>query len=346
MITKEQISVGKAVAIILMFCHHLFAFSDRIPIGQDLLSITLSRSISIEQEIGVFGKLCVAMFIFMSGLALGLAQKRWSLVSIVERLIPFYSLFLANFIILISASWFLVSSEVMVGHWNGIDFRMRSFLANLFLLNPTYSMEWWFARLYIVIIFLAWPLCELFSRYKLIGLLMLSSTLFSISWLIPTPDNFFFYQFIFTLGFIFSRQIKLFSAPALATRWRLFLLCISVFMISILARRLLGSAWEAILAPICVWAAIWLPVQGTARRVMILIGNNSASMWLNHTFICYYWFRNSFYEMRYTPTLLIALLFVSLLLALATNPLVLIISNQFEWVKEKLRSAKLYPKER
>lgn len=327
MISKDQVNIGKAVAVILMFAHHIYGFYDRIPSNQELTSVILSKSIIVEHELGVFGKVCVGMFLFLSGLALGISQKRWTLYRTLERLLPFYSLYVANFIILISVSYWLVHSGEAIPHWSGINVSIKEFLVNLLIIRPSYSMEWWFARLYITIILLAWPMCEIVSRASPISLWILSYALFSVSWIVPSLDNFLFYQFIFTCGFITSRQMIPFSAPTVDSRWKLLILCISVFVISIFSRRLFGAAWEVILAPVCVWAAIWLPIQGIIRKFFILVGENSASMWLNHTFICYYWFNHTFYQLKYTPVLLSSLLFLSLLFALATNPLTSLIKK-------------------
>ena len=65
--TREDTSIAKGIAIILMFTHHLFTFPDRIRSGSEYLSLFSISGDNIELIVGRFGKICVAMFLFLSG---------------------------------------------------------------------------------------------------------------------------------------------------------------------------------------------------------------------------------------------------------------------------------------
>lgn len=65
--TKEHTQIAKGVAILLMIAHHLFAFPERIYINSGYISMVSLFGYDIEFLIGIFGKLCVAMYLFLSG---------------------------------------------------------------------------------------------------------------------------------------------------------------------------------------------------------------------------------------------------------------------------------------
>ena len=65
--TKKDTAIIKGVAIICMFMHHLFAFPDRIKAGSSYISLFSMSGIGFEILLGAFGKICVAMFLFLSG---------------------------------------------------------------------------------------------------------------------------------------------------------------------------------------------------------------------------------------------------------------------------------------
>ena len=67
--TKNDTLIAKGIAIILMYLHHLFYFDDRIIEGNYYSSIGNLWGEKIEFFAGSFGKLCVCIFIFLSGYA-------------------------------------------------------------------------------------------------------------------------------------------------------------------------------------------------------------------------------------------------------------------------------------
>lgn len=74
--SKEDTLCVKAAAIILMLFHHLFAFPDKLTADATLNSLyTLSDGKTLEYILGDFGKLCVALFMMLSGYGIYLSFK-------------------------------------------------------------------------------------------------------------------------------------------------------------------------------------------------------------------------------------------------------------------------------
>ena len=63
--TIQKSSAIKGIAIILMLVHHLFIWGQADYIS--LVNIILPNSLTIEIFLGVFGKICVTLYLFLSG---------------------------------------------------------------------------------------------------------------------------------------------------------------------------------------------------------------------------------------------------------------------------------------
>ena len=101
-ITREKSLYLKCFAILLMLIHHLFTFSDRLPEG-GYISLFSLQGLTVEQFLGGFGKVCVCIFLFLSGYGLYISyyQKEITVNSVVQRIFKFYLQFWVVFIIFI-----------------------------------------------------------------------------------------------------------------------------------------------------------------------------------------------------------------------------------------------------
>ena len=101
-ITRDKSLYIKAFAIILMLVHHLFTFPDRLPEG-GYISLFSLQGLTVEQFVGGFGKVCVCIFLFLSGYGLYISyyQKEITINSVIQRIFKFYLQFWVVFIIFI-----------------------------------------------------------------------------------------------------------------------------------------------------------------------------------------------------------------------------------------------------
>ena len=70
MLTRTNTKQLKAVAILLMLAHHLFTFPDRISYGLSPATPIMISNTELTRCIGVFGKICVSIFMFLGGYGL------------------------------------------------------------------------------------------------------------------------------------------------------------------------------------------------------------------------------------------------------------------------------------
>ena len=89
----------KAIAILFMLMHHLWAFPDRIA-GGPLENILQFSNFPLTVHIGVFGKICVSIFFFLGGYGLYKKYfgKRYNLA---ERLKKLYFAYWKIFVIFV-----------------------------------------------------------------------------------------------------------------------------------------------------------------------------------------------------------------------------------------------------
>lgn len=87
---KDEAKMISGIAILMMLTHHFFGFADYRLDGNYFYEPLKIAGISIERILASAGKLCVAMFAFMSGFALYLQSRRnWTIQNAVKKLLNF-----------------------------------------------------------------------------------------------------------------------------------------------------------------------------------------------------------------------------------------------------------------
>ena len=163
--SRNDTKVVKGIAIVLMLYHHLFAFPARIDSDLSYISAFSIDGETISYWIGVFGKLCVALFIFLAGYGtyLSCRNKDNLLSPLYKKIKALYSTFWQVFVIFVPVCMALGVPRVTKN--------LEDLIWNFSGLHITYNGEWWFFTPFIVLT-LAYPLIKLFLDRK-------SSQLFS-----------------------------------------------------------------------------------------------------------------------------------------------------------------------
>lgn len=152
-LTKDYSNMMKGVAVLMMIVHHLWGFPCRIP-GLHILHI--------EEQMGIASKICVSIFMFLSGYGLYYTFKRNGSVHVVKRLKGIYERFWKIFFIFVPLGFLFFDRS----------FHLQEFLLNLFCLDYSYNLEWWFMGTYIELLLLLPLVLRLDTkRYFLIAVL-------------------------------------------------------------------------------------------------------------------------------------------------------------------------------
>lgn len=145
-LTKDYSEMVKGIAVLMMILHHLWGFPEKIP------ELHLSH---LEVQIGAACKICVSIFMFLSGYGLYYTFGKKGTIRVWHRVWNIYKRFWQVFFIFVPVGFLFLSKP----------FTLQEFLANLFCLKFSYNHEWWFLGTYIELL-LVLPIILLTDQKK------------------------------------------------------------------------------------------------------------------------------------------------------------------------------------
>lgn len=323
--TRDDTSIGKGVAICLMFIHHLFGFSERLLNGNQYLQ--LLPFYDLEAKLGSFGSICVSIFIFLSGygLYIGYYKSNLSLFSYTKtKLLNFYATYWLYFFIFVTIG-FLFYPGVTIGNSQVLRYstNIYIFLLNLLGLSSTYNEEWWFVRAYVMMLVFLFPLFAILAKKNIAIVVLISLTLLLIN-----PDvnpygnrSFIYWQPSLALGIVFA-NIKFFDDNKFINYFKKnsFLTVILWILIFIeLRMQLGGTKLDFLIAPLFVFCAVRLVHYFSCDNIFKVIGKYSFQLWLVHSFFCYYFWQDLVYSPKHSIAVFAFLISLSLLSVLVVE---------------------------
>lgn len=354
--SRTDTKVVKGIAIILMLYHHLFAFPDRIDSSLSYISMFSIDGNTISYWIGVFGKLCVALFIFLAGYGtyLSCCNKDSMTSPTYKKIKSLYTTYWQVFIIFIPVCMALDVSRVTK------DF--EDLIWNFSGLHITYNGEWWFFTPFVVLT-LAYPLIKTFLDRKnsqffsdvLIAFLICNIVVFVFPEVMQKSIferliNSFFWSDIrktielfpvFLLGSIFAKYDVLsvikrkFSGNLLNSCCSLLILFVAFYMRK--HTNQYNGIFDFFYAPLVTISSIIL-LQGKLMKpfywLLEKIGEESTIIWLCHSFYCYLILQKIVFAPKYS-VLIFALL---LAMSFATSILIKLIFTLLSTVHNKIKS--------
>jgi len=282
----------KGVGIIMMLIHHLFYIQNG-----EYDDICLFGNIYLVQEIGVFCKLCVSLFVFLSGYGLTVCN------SVENGALEFYTF---RFKRLLFNYWFIwlifVPIGVFVFHRTFSDvypscvwFEATLDFLGLYSLsgNCGYNPTWWFYSC-IIVLYLVYPFLMKFQRklpYLIVTIVFILPHFHSVPWLAPCA--------IYLLPFVAGIWMAVVPKETFN--------CISITQTMICL---------AVLAAVRMWTSQAIYITDTLLCVGLVIlaarcklplilkkslselGHHSMNIFCFHTFIYLFWFHDIIYSSR------------------------------------------------
>lgn len=343
---RKHTQMVKGVAIVLMVWHHLFAFPNRIKdvSYQSMMSID---GTPIEQYIGSFGKICVAIFLFLSGYGLyKVYQKKQSftLPDSVKRVGGFLKYYGVVFILFIPIG--LIFFQLDPGE----------FLYNLFALEATYNGEWWFVPLYVELMIFFPFMMKVINKSSTLATYLAFIGFYLASFVIGLRDQFsnhelmkiflehagslLGWQLVFVTGILCAKHQSFEKVDVYLKKWHLdhkpfylmmMLLCFYVRQFVLEEIIQVGdisfrynnyNIADFVIAPMFIFFFIKLITHTQPlEKTFLLLGKHATVIWLTHTFFCYYYFQKVMYAPRYPLLILLWVLMVSLVVSVGINKL-------------------------
>lgn len=194
-------------------------------------------------------------------------------------------------------------------------FDTNEFLLNSFALSYSYNAEWWFLRLYIMLVLLYPVIIHILFKYcnKVV---LLISFLLNIVGLVTTKLSYMFGmyylpieclnillggQFLFIIGIVISKNgifdlicTKINCSLRVCKIILIFYIPIMVILIDL---PIIGEILKLILIPIFIFL---IAKTISSCKFMEWIGKHSTNIWLTHSFFCYYLFPKIVFYPQYS----------------------------------------------
>lgn len=152
-LSKDYSNMVKGMAVLMMIMHHIWGFPERIP------GLLLSN---IEVQIGSAAKICVSIFMFLSGYGLYYTFYKKGEIRVWHRVWSIYKRFWQVFFIFVPIGFLFLSKP----------FAIQEFLQNMFCLKFGYNHEWWFLGTYIELLIIL-PVVLLADKKKVFPYLVI-----------------------------------------------------------------------------------------------------------------------------------------------------------------------------
>ena len=329
---KRQTNIAKGIALCMLLWHHLFYNdTDHYKLFTSLYIIT-TGNIPIESFIADFGKICVSIFLFLSGYGL---YKSWTSYkrkcSVNGRLkLGKQFVFVKNHLLkLMSEYWFIFIIFVPIGFFLGkfspaqwyehiIDFFG---LANLFQ-TPTFNSTWWFMSI-IIVYYLIFPLLMKLNDYSPEILLAISIFLALIPFIYHFPfyiRDILQYLLSFISGIYFANynllrrtNVHLNTYPKKIIVSLLFLISFLIIRLYIIYRQYYSDILGTI--PIVLLSYMLISKIKFLDKILEEIGKVSGKIFMFHTFINSIYFRDFAYFPKYAILIFLFLLILYYLIA-------------------------------
>lgn len=291
----------QAVAVMLMVWHHLFGFPERIAVPYVLV---LDRFFHIETFMSYFGRICIAVFAFVSGYGMrkkiANSCKKTGIIKNYQavglQLIKFFSRYWAVFFVFIPLGILLkVYPLEGIRFWKGIAGR-----------GAGYNHEWWYVGHYERFLLL-FPIMILLTdvilkRVPVLIHILTAATAVAAFFLQDNVHFIVFVYFVEGMYFVDSQIFEVLYRPFSRKPW-LRLAAGMVLFVAVFLLRFKGLPDYLLVAPfifsvmlICKTEFLmhWL------RPVLLFVGKYSTYIWLTHTFFAYYLFQKLTFAPRYS----------------------------------------------
>lgn len=333
-IGRDQSDAIKGIAILLMLAHHLFGLPTLIK--EPASYIATVPGVSLDYWIGRFGKICVSIFLLLSGYGFAMRMAQGGVPSwryFAEKAWRFLLAYWPYFLLALGVGLAFFQERMPNGNLRFPTDPLGIALNALTLKNQM-AFEWWFAETYLLLVLLTRPLLQAARRPLL---LLAGSTIafgagaaMDVARFDPTVISFanlLVWQWPWVVGILAAKyagqSLRLpFSAKAIAIVLALEVLAgfalVEIIVPQAMTPFLILATPLVVLALVLGWQGLG---KGRSGRTLGWLGERTLGLWLVHPFFCYYFFQPQIYAVHYAPLVFAALLLASLLVVIPVEAL-------------------------
>ena len=332
----RQTNIAKGVALLMLLWHHLFY--NGADYYQRFTTVRLYHGVPIECTVSDYCKVCVAVFLLLSGYGLYMSWQSYENKMIRKNgkfTIVHQLLFVKNHLLkLMFGFWFVyilfvpLSSFIGTPFWQVYKGNFWYGLIDFFGLanlcrTPSMNGTWWFMSV-IILLYLLFPLMMFVlkrSPETLVALAIFITFSPAIRFLpkLPLISRYYTWLIPFTLGMYFARYL-LFekigahnSSVVKAIIMCLALLAACIAMRLYLHHKVYFDGFFAV--PVILTAYLLLSRVPVLSKVLEQLGIQSGAIFMFHTFIFSRYFKDFIYSFKYAVFIYIILTVICYLVA-------------------------------
>lgn len=337
---KEHTKIAKGFAIIFMIILHLFAHDGWLYKNNCYTTIFNIGGTSLDVIISGFGKICVAMYLFLSGYGLYktyIANKGFTYKDSYMRIKNLYINYILILIIFIPIGYALgVYKEPLT---------IYRFLINIFCLDFYYNSFAWFIRLYFILLLIFPFLVKILDKSLIKNMIIivtlatthiiLNKVQFEINYwdinlignlgVISEVNSIVLWSIHFIIGitcakfnlYTFTKEkLKLLSLD----KKMFYIFC---FVACILLRNILPykEILDGLYAPLTIMSLSSIIYESKSENIFKYLGEHSTNLWLIHFYFTYKYFQSIIYYPKYTVLILIWSFIVMIPISICINEL-------------------------
>jgi peptidoglycan/LPS O-acetylase OafA/YrhL len=328
---KRQTNIAKGVALLLLLWHHLFYNSPEY--YNKFTSLFYFKGVPVECFLADFCKVCVAIFLFLSGYGLYKSYQSYlrsntltkdkygikrDIIFVKNHLIKMMSSYWFIFIIFVPMGLFFGRSFITYYGFNPVYY-LADFFGVCYLLfnySGTMNVTWWFMSI-IIIYYVFFPLlCRIMNWSKEILLLSVLFLLF-----LPFPD---FRQLkLWLCPFVFGMYMSSYNGfnrinNKINTKSKSLIFCLLSICLTAYVRD--SSGYRTTLDSIfgffiILFSYLIISAVPILNRILEELGKYSGQIFMFHTFIFSYYFSGFIYFFKYSILIFIVMTVVCYLVA-------------------------------
>ena len=330
MFTKEDSNICKGIAICMMLVHHLFSSNDYSGYSISFYPFTEERVVFLA----VLCKVCVAVFVFITGYGLYTCYKQCN---------DWNSFIKYKYMKLMKTYWFIFVIAVLLQplgrtivdaygssikdmlFYGAVDFSGLSYLFGTPTLNPT----WWYMSVAIVVV-LMFPVIVVAVRHLGVYTVAIGSVLMIYFFGVSNASTFYIPSLM--LGVLCASEGWFTRVEVIRRSHRLLFPFVSVIAFFVLlwyrTEYNLNGIVDGLLA-VCIAIVVKLIVSrvSIASSILEKLGEHSYVMFLSHTLIYNYYFKNFIYGFKYWWLIFIVLLGISFVVSIVLEIILECIQN-------------------
>lgn len=341
--TKKHTQIAKGAAILFMVYHHLFVLPERM--GNNYISVINLFGYDLQSILANFSKICVCIFVFCSGIGL-----YYSLINI-QSLRQMYKKVLIHGLKFLTNFWIILIFLFPIGlYLHYFSFNTES-VVYLALASYREIMEWWFVKLYLLLLLVSPIIVRLFQNIDVVKKIIPLAVAFSILILYHLTSHFIGNkgEFINNILISFS-HIEIFDCVMTfivgmicanfnvidyyqkKTGYRRWLLCsfsafAAIFIRVLCSNTPTGMNVDFVVVPMFILPLTTVCYNTKVGTILQFFGKHSTNIWLTHTFWCYYFGQKIVLIPKYSIFIYFWLLFLSLFSSYIINLLYIPVCN-------------------